>query len=243
MRRLVWWLQWHRRLGAVVALLVMLLAVTGILINHSQSMGWHLQPVHSSLVARLYGIPLQMATEGFAVQEHWLIQVGEELYLDQQPVQTCDKKVLGAVSLSEMIAVICGERLLLLDETGGLIEQLNSVPAQAQAMAVQNDAILLQTLSGNFAYHDDSGEWQAATSESDWVKAQSLPPALKDYFSHLTVVPGLTRERVLLDLHSGRLFGRLGVWVVDLVGVVTCLLAFSGMYAWTWRTLRHRKRH
>ena len=54
MQRLVWWVQWHRRLGAVVAVLVCMLAVTGILINHSQDMGWHRKPVFSTVLAWLY---------------------------------------------------------------------------------------------------------------------------------------------------------------------------------------------
>ena len=42
----------------------------------------------------------------------------------------------------------------------------------------------------------------------------------------------LSYERVLLDLHSGRIFGRVGVLVVDAAAVALLLLALSGFYMW-----------
>jgi hypothetical protein len=62
-----------------------------------------------------------------------------------------------------------------------------------------------------------------------------LPPSLR------AVLPGrdawLSWERVLLDLHSGRLGGRLGVWLMDFAGLMLCLLGLSGVTMW-W--LHHR---
>jgi uncharacterized iron-regulated membrane protein len=132
---------------------------------------------------------------------------------------------------------------LLLEGQGGLIEQLANVPAQARALAALDDRLLLETVSGTFAYSDDSGEWLVAETSVNAVQPQPLPPELQQHFAHHNPVPGLSWERVLLDLHSGRLFGNAGVLVVDLVGVATALLAFSGLLTWVGRKRRHRKRH
>jgi len=43
---------------------------------------------------------------------------------------------------------------------------------------------------------------------------------------------GLSWERVMLDLHSGRLFGTAGVWVVDVAAVLLLFLALSGFVLW-----------
>jgi hypothetical protein len=51
----------------------------------------------------------------------------------------------------------------------------------------------------------------------------------------------LSWERVLLDLHSGRIAGRLGVFWVDLVGALLGGLALSGIAMW-WLRLRGRRR-
>jgi len=42
-------------------------------------------------------------------------------------------------------------------------------------------------------------------------------------------------ERVLLDLHSGRFFGRFGPWIFDTIAVLLILLALSGTWIWLKR--------
>ena len=46
------------------------------------------------------------------------------------------------------------------------------------------------------------------------------------------VAAELNMERLLLDLHSGRVFGSVGVLLVDLVSVVVALLLLSGAAMW-----------
>jgi len=39
-------------------------------------------------------------------------------------------------------------------------------------------------------------------------------------------------QRVVLDMHSGRWFGPLGPWIVDLAALVLLFLACSGFWIW-----------
>ena len=50
---------------------------------------------------------------------------------------------------------------------------------------------------------------------------------------------GKQPPRLLLDVHSGRIFGRAGVLWVDVVGVLLGTLATSGTLMW----LLHRRRY
>ena len=242
MKKLVWWVQWHRRIGAVVALLLLMLGVTGILINHGQYLGWDRQPVYSGVLARLYGIPQLPPLVGFAAGDHWIVQAGDQLYLDQVAIQSCGESLLGAVQLPEMLAVLCGTRLLLLDEQGELIEQVSTLPAGGKALAQRDDQLLLHAAGGLFGFDDESAQWHPLDVAVNPQQARKLPAELATFFAEHTPVPGLTRERVLLDLHSGRLFGRAGVLVVNLSGLAVCLLAISGFLVWFGRRQRHRKR-
>jgi len=47
-------------------------------------------------------------------------------------------------------------------------------------------------------------------------------------------------ERFILEAHSGRLFGRYGVLIVDLAALATILLALSGCYVY-WSHNRRRR--
>ena len=43
----------------------------------------------------------------------------------------------------------------------------------------------------------------------------------------------LTLERLMVDLHSGRLFGLGGTWLMDIVAALMVVLAVSGLWLWT----------
>ena len=46
---------------------------------------------------------------------------------------------------------------------------------------------------------------------------------------------GLPLERVLLDLHSGRILGKWGVWLIDVVAILLFVLAITGSWMWFQR--------
>ena len=55
---------------------------------------------------------------------------------------------------------------------------------------------------------------------------------------------GLTLERVVLDLHSGRIFGGWGIYLMDAAAIALLWLSFSGWWVW-WRRRQKQsqKRH
>jgi len=52
---------------------------------------------------------------------------------------------------------------------------------------------------------------------------------------------GLPLERVILDLHSGRLLGRIGVYPMDSAAIVILLLTFTGLGIWISRAKRQAR--
>jgi hypothetical protein len=76
------------------------------------------------------------------------------------------------------------------------------------------------------------------------VIRQLVPDRLPDAMRAQIPVPDqwLSWERLLLDLHTGRVVGRVGVLWVDAVGVLLAGLAVSGITMW-WLHRRRRLRH
>ncbi|HEY9053122.1 MAG TPA: PepSY-associated TM helix domain-containing protein, partial [Gammaproteobacteria bacterium] len=60
---------------------------------------------------------------------------------------------------------------------------------------------------------------------------------------------GLTLERVILDLHSGRLFNASwGIYIMDASAIIMLLLGISGTWVWLLRkrkmkSKRHYRKH
>lgn len=245
MHKMAWWLKWHRRLGLVVAVLVVMLVVTGILINHSQSMGWHHKPVFSHWLARLYQIPPSVASQGYPVSDHWIAQLDNTIFLDDVPLVSCSDPLLGALQLSDLMAVVCGDSLWLFESSGELVEQVRGVPANGLQLGTDAGLVLVKTAAGIAAYDDDQGGWQeqALTESILWLTPRLLPSSLANKLTQQAPIPGLNRERVLLDIHSGRILGDLGVWIVDGAAVVMLILACSGFLTWYGRYRKRSKRN
>ena len=68
--------------------------------------------------------------------------------------------------------------------------------------------------------------------------AANLRPELEEAYRGT----GLTLERVLLDIHAGRIPGATGVFLVDAAALLFLVLAISGLWLWA-RHLVNARRH
>ncbi|TGD72140.1 PepSY domain-containing protein [Mangrovimicrobium sediminis] len=235
--------RWHRRLGLAAAALVLVLSVTGIALNHTEGLGLDQRFVNAGLLRQLYGVAPHAGT-AFRVNSRWLSRSpAGELYLDTQAVAPCRGALVGAAFLDEVIYAACAQELVLITAQGELLESLGSasgVPVPLTGLVIAGDAIALGA-AGRWHLADLDALRFDTPPEQDAAILQAVPVELPDAIrAQIPQGPQwLTWERVLLDLHSGRLGGPLGVWLVDALGVVLSLLAVSGFVIWWLRRRRH----
>lgn len=232
----LWLRVWHRRFGIVLAILVLLVSVTGILINHADR--WQLvqRPVQSSLLLNLYGIELPEPVS-YLVKGQWLSQVsGNQLFVNKKAVGPCQGKFAGALTLEDarMVAA-CGDELLHLTGDGEIIERLGAVyalPSPIDRLGTCDNRPCLESGGRKYLLDLENLRWnQIDSSEFVAVAATTAPVDLDAAIAAQFTATGLDWERVLLDLHSGRLFG-LGPWLMDLLAVGLILIAISGLTIW-----------
>ncbi len=237
---LLW--RWHRRLGLAASAFVLFLALSGIALNHSSGLALDHTRVSSSLVYALYGVE-PPAPRAYRAADYWVSQVaGEELYFDAQPVARCSGELVGALAQGDYLVLACAEEVLLFTADGELLESLGigaGLPVPLQALGREAGGLLLKAGGQFYPFDPDLPDFvprPEAGDEVQLVQAAELPAELAGQ------LPGgldwLTWERVLLDLHSGRLAGPLGVALVDALGVILCVLGLSGFAMW-WL---HRRR-
>ena len=242
---------WHRRSGLIVIPIVLMLSITGILINHSQTLGFAKQPVYSGVIGWLYGVEPKHITQGYQANDHWLAQKNRIVYLNTQPLYDCKSDLLGAVYWQETIAVLCDNRISLYLEDGQLVEQLPALTVQASSLGLlaTNNGPLLMLAAPLMSFNDSSWSWTVANAEQQqlatniqWADLEILPVDLAQELNRDLPLPGINTERLLLDLHSGRLFGDIGVYLVDAASLVFIFLCLSGFYTWFKRVFNSRKK-
>ena len=95
--------------------------------------------------------------------------------------------------------------------------------------------VVIETTTGRYASDGELLTWSPLAAEKKvvWSEPAEVPAPIRKPILRANRGDGLTFNRVILDLHSGRFFGRLGVWVVDLAAVALIFLTVSGTwYAW-----------
>lgn len=241
-----WLRRWHRWFGLGVALLALELAVTGMLLNHTDDLHLSRQPVQNASLLSWYGVRPPAQIPAFQAGRYWVSQWGQQVFIDARPVRNPpDGRLIGAVSVQGLLALAWPDRVWLLTDTGQLVMSWDASTDLARPVAAigsDGERIWLRTAQG--VQQSDAGlmAWRAALVEvPGWAHAAPLPPILRDEITPLYLGQSLSWERVMLDLHSGRLFGATGVWIVDIAAVLLVLLAVSGLWIW-WAGRRARRR-
>ncbi len=242
---------WHRRLGIASALLVVMVAVSGVLINHSNDFKLDTAHVHQGWLLDHYGIkaPGQIA---IYASEPLLAASDNLLWLRDKPVLEAQGPLLGALAYGEHYVAIDAQHLYLLDQQGALLEQQSratGLPQDLRALALlpTGDAgqLWLNTASGSYLSDSDLIEWQESKPlvALDWQTplADASSETISKALSLKARAMHLSWERVLLDLHSGRIVGLPGSLMMDLVALCLIFMAISGLYLWQQAKPRKRK--
>jgi hypothetical protein len=229
-------LRWHRRIGVMLSVFVILLALTGIVINHANRFGLDRIPITSPWILSWYGIEFEGEISGYSAEESWISAFQGKLYWDTESIGYCAEPLRGAEKVADIWFVLCNTSLTLLSNEGELIENLDDiVPADTTALSgVQGDWLMISTDSGTLALHSDTLELKTDVRTTISTRiASPLPAPLQaklNFKSH-----SITVERLLLDLHSGRILQLPGALFNDLVALAMILLALSGCWLWLQR--------
>lgn len=129
----------------------------------------------------------------------------------------------------------------MLNSEGEIIEQI-PYPDISQVGVDKQGTIYLQQGKQFFKSNDGLLSWQTIQQPViSWSSQELLPAELHKTVKRHFSSGILPQERVLLDIHSGRIFGSVGVLVVDLAGILIILLAISGSTMWLRHLFKRRK--
>ncbi len=228
----------HRSIGAGAAIFVFFMVLSGLLINHSNGLGLDQRHVSQPFLLGWYGLGKPDNIRSYAVGDNWLSFAGSQLYLNDKSVATISDGA-GAVSVGEILIAASSDELLLLDQKGNLVERILWSPiamAPIDSIGLNANATVTVKSSGQLWLADtDLLNWQRVgetTVTPQWSTSEPAPETLQQAITRVYRGKGLSLERVLLDLHSGRIFGNIGTIIYDLLAISIGFLSISGLVLW-----------
>lgn len=241
---------WHRYLGISAAFFIVILSISGLLLNHSSELQLVTKPVTNNWLLNWYGIKSPEKIPAYSAGNNWVSQWEKQLYLNQHKLGTFNSTLLGIVELEEMLVIAVIGQLILVTTDGEIIEvmdQSNGVPAGIKQIS-RNAAGELIVNAAHAYYRADVDllNWQATDVQAiKWVEKNTLPQHLKEQINQQFRQHSINHERLLLDIHSGRIFGEKGIYVMDAAAIILLLLSLSGSFLWLNKIIKqkqHKKR-
>ena len=88
-------------------------------------------------------------------------------------------------------------------------------------------------------------DWDVISDEGiEWTEKYTLDNKEREQLLIAYRGTGLKLERVILDLHSGRIFGQYGIYLMDAAAIAMLWLSLSGLWVWSSRRRKmRRKKH
>lgn len=256
---------WHARAGVLLAMFFLFLAVSGLALNHTDALGLAKQHINTHWLMRWYGLKPSVPTRGYLFRDGYLASTGERWVMDgrilvNQSQAEDNQSPVGAITWGDMRAVASADNLFLYLSDGQLVDKLSSAVLPGRPIkrlgtigSGSTPQLVLQTAQGSFAttdgltwrtlVFDQQGvsDLPGASGQPVWSGEQALPGSLSASLNR-AFGPSLPLERIILDLHSGRIFGRYGPLLMDIAALVLIILSLSGVWIYL-RTVRRQSRH
>ena len=225
----------HRVMGLCLALPLLLLVVTGLPLQFTVALHLGSVGVPYSWVHAVYGIEAPVTAQRSAN----VAQLGDLLFLSgasSESWERVDEPLLGAQKFDQVLVVVTTNELLLAVPEPGVPIERTKLPHRAKRFGTTADLhFVLDSESGLLRSEDYGVSWVridsiADGSEVTWLDSTSAPAGaqLKQRYGAVLV----TWERWLQDLHTGRFFGPVGVWIMNIASFVFILLGFTGLVLW-----------
>lgn len=249
----------HRYLGLSTAFFLLLIIASGIALNHAPALGLDKQQVRWPWLLRWYNVkPPAVSGHVLLGDDNTLSLLDNTLYLNQQALSgnTPNADALLGAGCTDMLCSALGSNptglhLVLFAASGELIEVLYDVPKNARQLGIvtrddvsqfiisSRGAAQAGTTQATYWLADvDMTHWQQLENHSpfpanaQWTKTSALSPEAQQQLYRAADIQTISWERVLGDIHSGRILGAWGPWVVDIIGLLVMFLAMTGTWVW-----------
>lgn len=250
-------LQIHRWLGLTATLFLVILSITGILLNYTEALKLDSTYVRNGFILKLYG--MNPTNEGQIYKssqnpKDTIAHIANSLFFNGAFIGKTTKPI-AHLRLEDFTVLLTEDEIHLISPENQVIESIKSSTLPYSKLkkvlrtgVVQDhtkEATLLLTETGVFIadpywitfkpYHLDP--LTPGSTEHNLTLSEEAPGYIQSIMNDFQG-DGVPLYRVLLDLHSGKLFSLPGQTIMNLSAVSILVLIASGLMSWRKRKRR-----
>ena len=223
---------WHGYVGLGSVIFVMLVSITGLFLIHTDDLHLSDKFVESDLLLSLYEIPTNLPTMSYDVAPHgYIVGVNHKIYLNDQWVAELDSGISGAAVVENVIVVTTTNEVLQITCDGVVVERTYADPP-IEMLGILNDVPIFKSLLGEVTTFISNPHAIDDLNQVNWTVPVNPPNELIAEIIRRERHQMITAEKLILDLHSGRLFGNVGKLLFDAIAIALCVLAITGFSQW-----------
>lgn len=236
-----WLRRGHRWLGLVAIFFVLELSVTGIALNHSSDWALDRRFVRWDWALSALGIQAPEPSSSFADRGHRVTLLGQRIYFDTGEIPYETESLVGMVVLEPLAVIATPNAALLLTSDGQFVQRIDlttELQLPVRRIGRADGQPVFETADGLFVADADVTAfvpWPGGLEANIAWSADSDPEGSEiEILRRLYRGRDLTVERLVVEIHSGRIFSRAGPLIVDLAAVGFISLGLSGLAVWRW---------
>ena len=231
-------IKWHRIAGVISAIFVLLLALTGMMLNHTSALGLDQRYVQSRILQGWYGMTAPDVQQSYPVGDAWVTQLEDRLYYNESELGGHYAPLQGAIGVGDDVALALADGILLLDRQGNTIEKIRAQPGLPPVGAIGewNGKVVIRREGEQYIADQALLTWtRVSWQKVRWATAATPPVALRLAIRQHYQNKMLNTERVVRDIHNGRILGPWGALLMDLMALAFIGIALTGTWMWWQR--------
>ncbi len=222
---------WHRRIGLISSVFLLWIALSGLLLNHTESLGLN-GPTRLGYLAQWMGVSVRCDAASWPVSAGVLVACENGLYLGERRISEL-ATLQAALDLSPWLLAFGDGGVWVFEQNGQLVDVL-PLPRSGPVDGVLRSPAGVVVIAGAQAWMIDADtlEWVDYAGPTRDLPAPS-PRMLDDQtlsgFATRASGEALNWTKLLQEMHSGRILTHVGPVLLDLAGIALILLALLGI--------------
>ena len=206
------------------------------MLNHSDELGLPQLHVSGALANRLYGIEAAPVSTAFEAAGLVLVSAADTVYANENPIADGAGEIRGAVVSDDLVVIGTNREVILTTTDAMVVERSAIAPSQElNRVGLEGSRVVVDTDTGLFALDTNQMQLTALDSLSidpAWSVPVQLDAAQGRRVSDAAAGHIITWERLLSDLHSGRILPVFGRYLFDITALCLLYLCISGVFLW-----------